>query len=151
MYQYQIKQFDQFDAMAFYRLARLRIDVFVVEQACAYPELDDYDIDPETRHLMVYENDALVACARCLAPNENRSEPAIGRVLVAPEARGKGLAGELMKRAIDCCRTLWPGRDIKISAQTYLLDFYGGLGFVAEGESYLEDGIPHQDMRLQAQ
>ncbi|MGL5047623.1 MAG: GNAT family N-acetyltransferase [Shewanella sp.] len=142
--------FNQLDANALYDILKLRVDVFVVEQACAYPELDDKDRHPETQHLMGLSPDGeLLAYARILPPGLSYPEASIGRVVVSPLGRGKGLATPLMQHAIESAGATWPDAGIQIGAQDYLKTFYQKLGFVACSEMYLEDGIPHLDMRYQ--
>ena len=149
MYEIQQKKFEELTSTELYELLKLRVDVFVVEQQCAYPELYDKDCDRDTHHILMYEQNQLVAYARCLAPNSTFTDAcAIGRVVVAKQARGKGLANALMTQAMQACLDRWPQSDLKISAQSYLLGFYGQLGFEVCSEPYLEDGLPHQDMKL---
>jgi ElaA protein len=83
-----------------------------------------------------------------LPPGLSYPEAGIGRVVTAPSVRRTGLGKELMRVAIEKTRNHWPGEDIVIMAQCYLLDFYSRLGFVTEREEFLEDGIPHRWMRL---
>jgi len=125
---------------------RERIDVFVVEQACPYPELDDHDIAASTRHVYLLDGQTVNAYARCYEKDAQYS--AIGRVLVAQSQRSSGLGKQLVKAAINCCKSQWPTKDIYIGAQTYLLNFYRSFGFECVGDEYLEDGIAHQDMIL---
>ena len=149
MYEIQKKLFQELTTYELYQLLKLRIDVFVVEQACAYPELDNKDCDSNTWHILIYEKNQLVAYARCLAPDTTFvGACAIGRVVVAEQARGKGLAETLMSQAMSTCHEFWPNSELKISAQSYLLGFYARLGFEVSSEPYLEDGLPHQDMTL---
>jgi ElaA protein len=144
--------FNELTTDALYELLKLRVDVFVVEQACAYPELDDKDRHPQTRHLLLRDdNGALLAYSRILAPGVSYPEASIGRVVVAPGGRGKGLAHSLMSRAIALTLQHWPAAGIQIGAQQYLQTFYHQLGFVSHCEVYLEDGIPHLDMLYQGQ
>lgn len=143
--------FNQLDINMLYDILKLRVDVFVVEQACAYPELDDKDRHPETQHLFGLSPDGeLLAYARILPPGLSYPEASIGRVVVSPAGRGKGLAMPLMQQAIESALTTWPDAGIQIGAQDYLKNFYQKLGFVACTEMYLEDGIPHLDMRYQS-
>ena len=125
-----------YDALA------LRCEVFVVEQECAYLDVDGLDLTGPTRHVLGYDGDLLVSYARVL------DGPRIGRVIVSAHARGHGVARELMQRALSSCERHWPGADVVLCAQSHLVGFYGSLGFTAEGDGYEEDGIPHQDMRL---
>ena len=125
-------------------LFRLRIDVFVVEQNCPYPEIDGKD--PEALHLRLLEDGRLAAYARIFAADATASEARIGRVVVAPGYRGQRLGERVMREAIAACGKLAPGAVIAISAQAHLQRFYGSLGFSVTSAEYLEDGIPHVDM-----
>ncbi|NMM40790.1 GNAT family N-acetyltransferase [Pseudoalteromonas arctica] len=140
------KVFSELSTHELFAIMRTRVDVFVVEQQCPYPELDNVDCMANTIHLYWLDAEQLAAYARCYEKNEQYS--AIGRVLVEKSQRGKGLAALLVKEAIQCCFTHWPNKDIYIGAQTYLLAFYQLQGFQCTGEPYLEDGIAHQDMIL---
>jgi ElaA protein len=125
-----------------YGILRLRVDVFVVEQTCPYPELDGRDAEPGTVHLWYADDEATtLATIRVL---ENGDDRAIGRVATAVGARGRGLSAELIRRGIELCG----GRTIDIGAQAYLESWYERFGFVRSGPDYLEDGIPHLPMRL---
>jgi ElaA protein len=123
----------------------LRNRVFVVEQECAYQDVDGLDLVGGTRHLLAVRGEALVGYARILAPAA--SGPArIGRVVVTDAVRGQRVGRRLMERALDSCGRHWPGRDVLVSAQAHLERFYRSLGFVPVSEVYDEDGIPHVDM-----
>ncbi|WP_448614977.1 GNAT family N-acetyltransferase [Modestobacter sp. URMC 112] len=133
-----------------YGLLRLRVDVFVVEQNCPYPELDGRDAEPGTVHLWVADDRTgsgtggdVLATIRVL---ENGEDRAIGRVATASSARGRGLSALLVRRGIELCE----GRTIDIGAQAYLEHWYERFGFRRSGPDYLEDGIPHLPMRLPA-
>jgi ElaA protein len=123
-----------------YGLCRLRVDVFVVEQQCPYPELDGRDLEPTTVHLWFEEDGQILATIRVLDDGGTR---AIGRVATAASARGRGLAARLMEEGIALCA----GHPITLGAQAYLEDWYGRFGFVPSGPAYVEDGIPHVPMR----
>ncbi|HEX6337908.1 MAG TPA: GNAT family N-acetyltransferase [Jiangellaceae bacterium] len=138
-------RFTELDAATLYAILRLRVDVFVVEQECAYPELDGRDDDPGTLHLWVPNEAGVAAYLRML--DEPDGTVRIGRVAVAPRARGTGLAGRLMLEAID---RLGDRRCI-LDAQTYLVGFYERFGFVPAGAEFVEDGIPHVPMRRERQ
>ena len=131
------KRFDELSTAELYAILRLRAEVFVVEQACAYADVDGQD--PAATHLMAWEGPRLRGYLRWY---QRGDRVAIGRVVTAPVARGQGLARRLMARAI----TRLDGQPLVLDAQTYLVDFYGSLGFEAVGEVFLEDGIPHQRM-----
>jgi predicted GNAT family N-acyltransferase len=124
-----------------YGLCRLRVDVFVVEQECPYPELDGRDTEATTQHLWLEDDDgAILATIRVLDDGPTR---AIGRVATAASARGQGLAARLMEEGIALCA----GFPITLGAQAYLEDWYGRFGFRVSGPGYVEDGIPHVPMR----
>ena len=134
--------FAALDALAAYGLWKLRQDVFVVEQACPYNDLDGRDIEPETRHVVLEDDHGLVlGCARVL---DDGYAWRIGRVALHPTVRGKGLADQLMEAAIQVC----PERDVMLDAQSGLAGWYGRLGFEVTGPEFLDDGIPHLPMRL---
>ncbi|WP_343061485.1 GNAT family N-acetyltransferase [Nocardioides luti] len=136
--------FDGLDVATAYDVWQLRQAVFVVEQACPYPDLDGRDREPGTRHVLLREAGALVGYARVL-DDGGVGEWRIGRVVLAPAARGRGLATPLMEAALAACPA---GRDVVLDAQAPLAGFYGGFGFVVDGAEFLEDGIPHVPMRL---
>ena len=143
-YTTDLKGFDEFSARELYDLLRMRVDVFVVEQNCPYPELDGKDID--ALHLRLLEGGQLLAAARVLKPHERRDASKIGRVVVSPAQRGKRLGDALMSEAIAVCERLYPENPIALSAQAHLRRFYESFGFVGTSQEYLEDGIPHIDM-----
>jgi ElaA protein len=123
-----------------YGLCRLRVDVFVVEQECPYPELDGRDVEPGTRHLWFDEDGEVLATIRVLDDGATR---AIGRVATAAGARGRGLAARLMEAGLDLC----DGLPVTLGAQAHLQGWYERFGFRPSGPGYVEDGIPHVPMR----
>ncbi|MEV0057005.1 GNAT family N-acetyltransferase [Saccharopolyspora shandongensis] len=130
------------DAEDFYRMLRLRVDVFVVEQECPYPELDGRDLEETTRHFWIDSADGYVlGYLRLLEDRDGTFR--IGRVCTAKSARGLGLGRKLMRAAVAEVQH----SPAVLAAQTYAKEFYRSFGFVEEGEEYLEDGIPHVDMR----
>lgn len=142
-YTVETKDMGGFSAHELYELLKLRVDVFVVEQNCAYPELDGKDAD--AIHLMLKDGGEIIAAARIFPPHDD--VPAkIGRVVVSPRHRGKRLGDSLMREAIRFCHEQFPGTPIFLSAQSHLQGFYGSLGFRPVSDEYLEDGIPHVDM-----
>ncbi len=147
MMEWQIVTFDQLDSVTLYHLLQLRVDVFVVEQNCPYPELDGKDLHPQTLHLLLKKQDKILGYSRVLAPDVSYpGQPAIGRVCVAQTARRLGLGELLVAKAIAVASEQWPSLDLYISAQCYLQRFYESMGFVAASEPYLEDDIPHLKM-----
>ena len=144
---WKIKSFSRLDTDELYELLKLRVDVFVVEQNCPYPEMDDKDRHPETLHLAGRRKDGeLMAYLRILPPGLSFKEVSIGRVVVAKESRRQGISGIMLKKALGQINSTWPNENIRIGAQVYLKKFYESHGFEAVSESYLEDGIPHIDM-----
>ena len=124
-----------------YGLCRLRVDVFVVEQECPYPELDGRDVEPGTVHLWFEDGEGGVAATiRVLDDGGTR---AIGRVATAAAHRGEGLAARLREAGISLC----DGVPITLGAQAHLEGWYARFGFVRSGPGYVEDGIPHVPMR----
>jgi predicted GNAT family N-acyltransferase len=137
-------RFAELSPFEVYGLCRLRVDVFVVEQECPYPELDGRDVEPATIHFW-YERDGdrgpeVLATIRVL---DDGAEKVIGRVATAVEARGQGLAAALVRRGIELCQ----GAPVHLGAQAYLEGWYEQFGFRKSGPGYIEDGIPHVPMR----
>lgn len=147
MIQWHLVPFSQLSTTQLYQLLKLRVDVFVVEQNCPYPELDGNDILHGVHHLLGYKNGELVACTRLLPAGTTYDSVSIGRVATKHNARGGGLGHQLMQKSIMHCQQLWPNEAIEIGAQEHLKPFYQQHGFVVTSEVYLEDGIPHVDMK----
>ena len=141
-YSVDVRRMDAFSAVELYALLRLRVDVFVVEQECAYPELDGKD--EAALHLRLLMDGETAAYARLWQPADK--PPRIGRVLVSPTHRGTRLGEALMREAIKACEIHFPGSPIALSAQSHLEGFYRSLGFSPTSGEYVEDGIPHIDM-----
>lgn len=145
--QWQLRRYAALELNDLYDLLRLRAEVFVVEQRCAYLDIDDKDRDPAAQHLLGrVEDGTLVAYARLLPPGLSYPEPSFGRVVTAPAWRGRGLGDVLVAEAVRQMQCLWPGHDIQIGAQAHLVNFYGKHGFQVSSEEYLEDDIPHRHM-----
>jgi ElaA protein len=130
------------DVVTAHGILQLRQDVFVVEQECPYLDLDGRDLEAgAVQYWMEGPDGSVVATLRVL--REVGGETRIGRVATARSARGQGLAAALVAAALD--ETEGP---VVLDAQTYLAQWYAGLGFVRDGEDFVEDGIPHVPMRL---
>ena len=142
-YHADVRRLEEFSAAELYELLKLRVDVFVVEQNCAYPELDGND--PDCLHLRLLDQGSLLASARLWRPSPEQ-RPRIGRVAVSPAHRGRRLGEALMREAIAECEKAYPNEDIELSAQSHLQTFYASLGFAPGSDGYLEDVIPHVDM-----
>lgn len=134
------RAFGQLDAPTVYAILKLRAQVFVVEQDCPYLDPDGRDTEAATRHCWIAWPDGIAAYLRITA--EPGGEHRVGRVVVAPRARGQGLAGQLVRHAI----ALVPG-SLVLDAQSHLTGLYAGHGFVQAGPEFVEDGIPHVPMR----
>jgi ElaA protein len=135
--------FDDLPPRTAYELWRLRQSVFVVEQHCPYPDLDGRDLEPATRHVLLREGDEIVGCLRVLDDGEWAR---IGRVVVAPAARGRGLAAVLMDEALRVCGD----REVRLDAQTGLTAFYAAYGFDVTGPAFDDDGVMHVPMARSA-
>lgn len=141
---WQIKEFQTLSNNELYNILKARIDVFVVEQECAYEEIDNYD--QSAMHLFLTIENQIAAYVRILPKETKYEEVSIGRVLVSKEYRGNGYAKMVMKKAIQFVNTEWKEGTIKIQAQNYLHKFYSELGFKQVSDIYLDDDIPHIDM-----
>ena len=132
-----VREFDELTPTELHDALQLRIDVFVVEQRCAYPELDGKD--PRATHLLAYDGSRLIGYARWYSSG---AEVVMGRIVVRKGSRGVGLAGQVMTRAFEA---IGP-RTIRISAQSQLRRYYQTLGFKEISEAYDDFGISHIDM-----
>jgi len=135
-------------AETLYRLLWLRVSVFVVEQAAAYPELDGRDLEPGTELFWIEDDGRVLATLRLLRDASGNAR--IGRVATAAEARGRGLSAQLMRAAVERAGERWPGAAIDLDAQKHLADWYGRFGFAISGPEFSEDDIPHVPMRRSA-
>lgn len=141
---WKIKEFEELSNFELYQILQLRINVFMLEQECLYPECDNKDL--KGKHLMGYLNNQLVAYAGLLPPGVSYPDASIGRVVVHPQCRHLKLGNALMSKAIAQVREDFPNEDIRISAQAHLQGFYERVGFERVSEEYLEDNIPHVEM-----
>ena len=127
-----------------YSILQLRSEVFVVEQACIYQDLDG--LDQDAMHLLGYLDKQLVSYARLVPPGIKYDEPAIGRIASDPSVRRRGYGRAVVSRALEICQDIWPAEGIRISAQQRLENFYKEFGFRTVSAPYLEDGLPHVEM-----
>lgn len=143
---YSWKYLKELSTEEFFTLFQLRQQVFVVEQDCVYLDMDE--IDRNAVHLLVQDNndEKVVATLRIFAGKNNYWH--IGRLAVAIEARKRGVAREMMERAVAWIKEQKDVKGVEISAQSYLFDFYRSLGFQKSSEEYVLDGLPHLDMIL---
>jgi ElaA protein len=138
------KKFDELTVHELYDLLRLRSEVFVVEQNCVFLDMDNKD--QKCVHLLGWVGEDLAASVRIVPAGVSYTEPSIGRVVTSPKYRRTGLGKVLMEEAIRITTQLHGNQPIRIGAQLYLRNFYSSLGFEADGEIYLEDGIEHIEM-----
>ena len=143
---WSVKPFNALTPQEVHELFKLRVDVFVVEQRCVYPEIDGRD--PSAHHVLGHDaRGKLIAYARILPPHENEP-PHIGRVIVHPEKRGQHVGRHLMHRALKALEEIHGSQRSALAAQAYLVKFYGTFGYAEVSAPYDWDGIPHVDMVL---
>jgi ElaA protein len=145
--QWKILHFAELSSQWLYAMLRLRQNVFVVEQQCAYQDIDD--LDQSATHILCMREASLLAYQRCLPPGLSYPESSLGRIVVCPTMRGQQLGRELVRRGVAHNLALWPDSGIRINAQAHLQPFYSSLGFIGEGSEYLLDNIPHRQMCYQ--
>jgi ElaA protein len=132
------------DNKTLYELLKLRVEVFVVEQACPYPELDGQDLLAETRHFWLEQDGQVVCTLRLLEEHgDGTTSFRIGRLCTSRPARGQGHTTRLLRAALAEVGSA----PCRINAQTYLVDMYAKHGFTPDGEEFVEDGIPHVPMK----
>lgn len=142
---FTLEPFEALTLAELYALLQLRSEVFVVEQACAFQDMDG--LDQAALHLLGRTAAGeLAAYARLLPAGRSYAEVSIGRVVTAPRSRRAGLGRALLRQALAECEARFGAQPIKIGAQQYLRAFYESFGFVAVDAGYLEDGIPHVHM-----
>lgn len=144
MLQWRFAHFDELSPREVHDLYQLRVGVFVLEQNCAFQDVDG--VDPQCWHLLGRSGGELTAYCRFVPPGVKFPEASIGRVITVASVRRTGAGRELMREAIARAEKLWPGQPIRIGAQAHLERFYGEFGFIKASEPYMEDGIPHIEM-----
>ena len=141
---WKIKTFEELSTRELHQILKVRIEVFVVEQNCPYPEIDGYDL--QAIHLWAETEGEVAAYCRIFGPGLKYDESSIGRVLTNPNFRKMTLGKTLMNLAIHSVEARFRKSSIRISAQDYLLQFYSAMGFLPTGKNSLEDNIPHSEM-----
>lgn len=136
-----VKTFEELNIYELHDFLQLRSEVFVVEQDCVYQDIDGKD--QKALHVIGKKKGKVIAYTRCFAPGIYFEEAAIGRVVVDRNERKFSYGHEIMKASVKAIKKYFRTKNIKLSAQTYLIKFYESHGFVTTGEGYLEDGIPH--------
>ena len=144
-FQFTTLSFEALTPQQLYAYLQLRSEVFVVEQNCVYQDLDN--LDQESLHVLVYDAQLLVACARIVSANEKYPNISIGRVIVAETHRKQDLGHALMQHCIKEIEARFGKQKIVLSAQAHLQNFYKKHNFAPQGDIYLEDGIPHIHMK----
>jgi ElaA protein len=142
---FQIKRFNELSLSELYQVLQLRSEVFVVEQNCVYQDIDGKD--QKALHLLGTFDDEIVAYVRIFKPGDYFDEASIGRVVIKHTHRDKKWGYDLMQEAIRATKSVVNESNITISAQLYLKKFYENLGFIQTSEMYLEDDIPHIQMK----
>jgi ElaA protein len=138
------KPFAELTPFQVYDALRLRSEVFVVEQNCVFLDMDNKD--KQCYHVLLYQEEQLLACARLVPAGLSYKEMSIGRIVTSPLVRGKGMGKVLVAQSIDACYQLFGKGPIKIGAQLYAKAFYEQFGFQQAGQVYDEDGIDHIPM-----
>jgi ElaA protein len=141
---WRFARLDGLSAREVHDILQARAAVFVVEQACAFQDVDG--ADPQSWHLFTSRDGRLAAYCRLVPPGVKFGEPSIGRVLTVSPWRGTGLGRALMAEALRRTAALWPGSPVRLGGQRYLERFYQSLGFATVSEPYDEDGIAHVEM-----
>jgi ElaA protein len=136
----RLGRFAGVDPFTLYAILQLRAEIFVVEQNCAYLDLDGLDTNPDTWHVWAEDNGEVVAYLRILAEPDGAAR--IGRVCVTKAWRGQGVADKILVRALQEIND----RPVRLNAQTGVAKLYASHGFVVDGDEFLEDGIPHLPM-----
>ena len=144
---FEIKRFKELSAYEIYAILRLRSEIFVVEQNCVYQDIDNKD--QKAFHVIGTLNDAVVAYARLFNAGDYFVNASIGRVVIDQKYRDQKWGHLLMQTAINGVERHFDTIKITISAQLYLKNFYESHGFVQTSEAYLEDDIPHIEMKKQ--
>lgn len=141
---WQLKKFEELKCEEIYKILKIRNEVFIVEQKCAYQDCDGKD--ENSYHLYLEDEGKIISYLRILKKGISYNEISIGRVLVNKNYRCKGISRKMMLKAINFIEESLSETEIKIQAQSYLVNFYRSLGFKETSNEYLEDNIPHMDM-----
>jgi ElaA protein len=140
------KKFEALSVVELYQILRLRSEIFVVEQNCAYQDLDNKD--QNALHLFGEFEGKIIAYSRLFKAGDYFDCSSIGRVVVDENYRDKKFGHDLIKQGIAEIRNHFNEENITISAQLYLKKFYESHGFIQTSEMYLEDDIPHIEMKI---
>lgn len=138
-------RFEDLSPADIYNILKLRQDIFIIEQNCIYDDIDS--LDPDCEHLLLYDENRLVAYSRIVPAGKKFKTPSIGRIAVAKAYRGDGLGRKLMEKSVDLLK-MADQQEILIEAQLYLCKFYESIGFIKISDPYDVDGIDHIKMKL---
>ncbi|AZA52632.1 GNAT family N-acetyltransferase [Chryseobacterium sp. G0201] len=142
---WKIKTFEEFTVPELYNLLKARSEVFVVEQNCVYLDADGYD--QQAIHVWAEDEEGeILAYCRVFDKGIKYEETSLGRVITTQKGRGRSLGKQLIQYAVETIENRYHTSEVRISAQDYLLKFYGDFGFEDTGKKYLEDDIPHTEM-----
>lgn len=142
--EWKIKKYEDLTVDELYNILKIRNEIFVVEQNCPYQDCDGKD--KQAYHLFLVNDNDIIAYTRILKKGVSYEEVSIGRFLVAEKYRGKGIAKEMLSKSIDFIEEVLGEKEIRISAQVYIMNLYLKYGFKKVTDTYLEDGIPHVEM-----
>lgn len=145
----KLKHFNELTTTELYEIIKSRIEVFVVEQNCPYQDVDEKD--KLSYHLFYEDKGRVISYIRLIEAGISYEVPSIGRVITLKQYRNKGLSRKLLLRGIELIEKLYGEKEIKISAQAHLHDFYKSVGFKQITQSYLEDDIPHIGMQYKSE
>jgi ElaA protein len=148
-YTFDLYHFQQLTNEQLYKALKLRCDVFVVEQGCAYPELDD--VDTQCFHVLCFRDNELMAYSRIVPPGLLYKEASIGRIVTAKGFRGSNIGAKLVEQSIAHCKVLFRETPIRIMAQKYLEPFYSKIGFRTVSDPFSDFNVIHVYMLLEAQ
>lgn len=140
-----VNRFEELTPADVYNILKLRQDIFIIEQDCIYEDIDS--LDTECEHLMLYDENKLVAYSRIVPAGKKFTSPSIGRIIVAKAYRGDGLGRILVEKSVDILKMAGE-QTILIEAQLYLNHFYESIGFITISDPYDIDGIDHIKMKL---
>lgn len=136
-----VKNFNELNLDELYEILQIRSAVFVVEQTCVYQDIDG--IDRNSTHIYVKEDNVIVGYLRLFLREDDRVQ--IGRVLTTK--RNEGYGAIVMEKAMEVIKECYPDKEVYLEAQTYAIDFYRKFGLEVCSEEFLEDGIPHVQMK----
>ncbi len=136
------KRFSDLSAIELYKILKLRVDVFVVEQKCPYPELDN--LDQDAIHVWIEEDGEIASYLRVLDKGVESEYTAIGRVISAKRHQGYGQ--RILKEGLRAAKEEFNAENVYLEAQEYAIGFYEKCGFHVISEVFIMDGIPHVKM-----